>query len=170
MLASILKRADYLSSVSGGGYIAGYVHSHLNKYGPLAYAGMFLTEQIDNLKNYGYYLTPGQNGWERFWSKLRMGGALVISFLLNLDLGSRPGRSPDLWNEITSIYAFIGNSPYFQAGRQVCPDWNHRHPGLLLLLPRSAPHPSLELRSSLLRSGIFIIALNALGRLVSGRK
>ena len=78
----ILKRADYLSSVSGGGYIAGYVHAHLKKDGE-AYAGMFLTEQIDKLKDYGYYLTPGKNGWERFWSRIRMGGALVVSFLMN---------------------------------------------------------------------------------------
>ena len=38
----ILKRADYLSSVSGGGYIAGYVHAHLNKDGRKAYERMFL--------------------------------------------------------------------------------------------------------------------------------
>ena len=110
----ILKRADYLSSVSGGGYIAGYVHAHLNKYRENAYAGMFLTEQIAKLKDYGYYLTPGQNRWERFWSKLRMGGALVISFLMNL-----------IWVValvgvlifgIKFFYYALFNSPYFQAG------------------------------------------------------
>ena len=99
----ILKRADYLSSVCGRGYIAGYVHAHLNKYRENAYAEMFLTEQIAKLKDYGYYLTPGQNRWERFWSKLRMGGALVISFLMNLIWVVALVGSPDLWNKINLL-------------------------------------------------------------------
>jgi predicted acylesterase/phospholipase RssA len=79
----ILRRADYLSSVSGGGYIAGYVHSHLHKDGPKAYDQMFDNSEIERLKQYGYYLTPGETWLDRFWNRVRMSGALTVSFLLN---------------------------------------------------------------------------------------
>jgi predicted acylesterase/phospholipase RssA len=78
----ILKRADYLSSVSGGGYIAGYVHAHVKKDGPCAYRQMFSQEAINSLRNSGYYLAPGR-GLKQIWSRLRMSGTLVASLLMN---------------------------------------------------------------------------------------
>lgn len=78
----VLSRADYLSSVSGGGYIGGYVHAKIKQGGPAIFQQLFAREEIDNLRNYGYYLTPGK-GCKKFWNNLRMFGALTASLLMN---------------------------------------------------------------------------------------
>lgn len=81
----ILSRADYLSSVSGGGYIASYVHARLKQGGPEAYQELFTENEINTLRDYGYYLTPGKSLLrEKLWSYLRLAGAVAGSFLLNL--------------------------------------------------------------------------------------
>ncbi len=78
----VLEQADYLSSVSGGGYIAGYVTSHLRKDGRQAHKEMFLPPGIDWLRQHSFYLTPGRGRWLTL-SRLRLVGALVASFLMN---------------------------------------------------------------------------------------
>jgi hypothetical protein len=89
----ILPLADYLSTVSGGGYIGGYVHATLSKndcpktskqagkQGP--YASLFLKEHIEHLKKYGYYLAPG-TGLIKVFNRLRLGGGFAASFIMNL--------------------------------------------------------------------------------------
>ena len=85
--------------------------------------GCFYRQQIDKLKDYGYYLTPGQNRWERFWSRLRMGGALVVSFLMNwIWVVALAGV---LIFGLKFFFYALFTWPYFPVGRQVCPDWDH---------------------------------------------
>ncbi len=79
----VLERADYLSSVSGGGYIAGYVHARLKQDGPGAYAKLFSLDKIDALRNFAYYLAPGRDLKEKTWSRLRMWGAVAASLIMN---------------------------------------------------------------------------------------
>ncbi len=79
----LLSRADYISTVSGGGYIGGFVHAKLQQGGGFdAFKKLFPKEEIDALRGFGYYLTPG-TGLEKVRSYLRMTGALVASLLLN---------------------------------------------------------------------------------------
>jgi hypothetical protein len=78
----VLEQADYLSSVSGGGYIAGYVTSNLRRDGRRAYKDMFLPPGTDWLRKHSFYLTPGRGRWLTL-SRLRLVGALVASFLMN---------------------------------------------------------------------------------------
>ncbi len=89
----ILRLADYLSTVSGGGYIGGYVHATLNKdgcsnrsndagqHGP--YARLFHEDHIEHFKKYGYYLAPGTK-WIKFFNRLRLAGGFAASFIMNL--------------------------------------------------------------------------------------
>ena len=141
----VLEQADYLSSVSGGGYIAGYVTSHLRRDGRQAYKHMFLPAEIDSLRKYSFYLTPGQ-GRGLTLSRLRLVGALVASFLMNC-----------IWIAALSgilifglkyvfelcILLLASGTPLYKS-HPLCP---HRHLfnlDLELLRPRPAPHSLLE--------------------------
>lgn len=75
----ILRRADYLSTVSGGGYIGGYVHAKLNK--ERSFDALF-DHDIDHLRKRGDYLTPGSGGI-KWLTRLRLAGAFVFSFAMN---------------------------------------------------------------------------------------
>ena len=54
----LLKRADYLSSVSGGGYINSFVQNRLNS--GISYGKLFEKDEIDRLCRYGDYLRPSK--------------------------------------------------------------------------------------------------------------
>ena len=58
----ILQKADYLSSVSGGGYTHAYVQTTAKKSGDLAHA--FSEEHTDAMRQHGEYLTPGKGFWK----------------------------------------------------------------------------------------------------------
>ena len=77
----LLKMADYLSTVSGGGYIGGYIHARLRHLdlNDRQYRQIFTEEDKDRLRQYGNYLTPGN----RPSTLLRAMGAFVGSVLLN---------------------------------------------------------------------------------------
>lgn len=81
----LLDKADYLSSVSGGGYTASYVHATLCRNGAdrKAFDSLFTKEDIDYLRTYDSYLAPGAGLW-RIFNILRLGGAYVYSFFMNL--------------------------------------------------------------------------------------
>ena len=80
----ILHLADYLSTVSGGGYLGGYIQTKL-KSGPdlTAYSSLFTQEDIAHLQAYGNYLTPGKSVG-RIFTSLRLFGAFIFSLLMNL--------------------------------------------------------------------------------------
>lgn len=80
----VLKLADYLSTVSGGGYIGGYVHSKLKENESKAdpYEMLFEDADIKRLLDYGYYLAPGK-GIRGFFNEFRIWAAFLFSLLMN---------------------------------------------------------------------------------------
>jgi hypothetical protein len=80
----VLSKADYLSSVSGGGYAASYVHAKLNvnRVQKNPYETLFIPGDINHIKNKGEYLAPGK-GFTRKLNRMRLAGAFVFSLLMN---------------------------------------------------------------------------------------
>jgi hypothetical protein len=81
----IFSKADYLSTVSGGGYIGGYVQAKLwrKQMCNNPYKTLFDDNDISHLEENGEYLTPGKNTITKFFSYLRLGGAFVFSMIMN---------------------------------------------------------------------------------------
>ncbi|MEL6863268.1 MAG: hypothetical protein AAFP19_02565 [Bacteroidota bacterium] len=73
----LLKRADYLSTVSGGGYTGAYVQATLKKEGQCE--KLFAEKHIDYIRSRGEYLMPGK-GWEKTWNIL----VLMVGYLASL--------------------------------------------------------------------------------------
>jgi hypothetical protein len=80
----ILQLADYISTVSGGGYIGSYVHAKLRETGSNkeSYKELFKEEDLVHIKGFGYYLAPGK-GVKEYVNKLRLAGVFVFSLLMN---------------------------------------------------------------------------------------
>ncbi|RMF25540.1 MAG: hypothetical protein D6765_10300, partial [Bacteroidetes bacterium] len=74
----ILEKADYLSTVSGGGYTGGYVHTTLKKEG--SYDALFQPAHIERLRSNGEYMIPGQQGIRKMWNAF----LLVVGYLSSL--------------------------------------------------------------------------------------
>ncbi len=87
----LLKRADYLSTVSGGGYTGAYLHATIKAIGSEAersgsasnaqdcYDQLFSQDHIDHLRSRGEYLIPGK-GLKKTFNRL----VLVIGYLSSL--------------------------------------------------------------------------------------
>jgi hypothetical protein len=79
----LLKKADYLSSVSGGGYAGSYIHEKLrmNQAGTKnPYSTLFSKGDIDHLRRHGKYLTPPSENKCLKYTTL-IGGYLVTGVL-----------------------------------------------------------------------------------------
>lgn len=63
---NLLKRSDYLSSVSGGGYINSFVQKELHEEDD--YNSLFSEDKIERLKSFGDYLRPHKGGRKVFES------------------------------------------------------------------------------------------------------
>ncbi len=74
---NLLRQADYISSVSGGGYTNSYIQAILQGNG--RYDDLFQDEHIDYLRRRGRYLFPGEGGW-KIWNIF----VLVVAFLVSL--------------------------------------------------------------------------------------
>ena len=70
----ILKNADYLSTVSGGGYCGSYIQTALKESG--SYENLFSDEHIDFMRQRGSYLVPGK-GASKLWNQV----VLIIGYL-----------------------------------------------------------------------------------------
>jgi hypothetical protein len=77
----ILEKADYLSSVSGGGYCGSYVQGTL-KANNGDYANLFAEERMDAVRNHGEYLIPGQ-GLRKKWNELLLVVAYLVSTVMS---------------------------------------------------------------------------------------
>ncbi|MCK6695024.1 MAG: hypothetical protein L6Q97_23355, partial [Thermoanaerobaculia bacterium] len=58
----ILQKADYLSSVSGGGYTHSYIQATVKKNGGLEH--LFSKEHEEAMRQHGEYMTPGKGFWK----------------------------------------------------------------------------------------------------------
>ncbi len=73
----ILKRADYISTVSGGGYTGAYIQACLKS--EESYEHLFKAAHIDDMRSRGEYLIPGTRLVKR-WNAL----VLTIGYLVSL--------------------------------------------------------------------------------------
>lgn len=102
----ILQKADYLSTVSGGGYTHSYVQTTAKSKGD--FKELFTPEQIAALRKHGEYLTPGQGLWKTANTFL-MAVAFVVSWVMSL-------ISPIivlgiLYYLFDVVFGFIGENP-----------------------------------------------------------
>ncbi len=72
----ILHRADYLSTVSGGGYCGSFIQTAARAEGSMD--DIFSEKKIDALRSHGEYMIPGQ-GWPKRWNQL----TLIIGYLVS---------------------------------------------------------------------------------------
>lgn len=77
----ILKKADYLSTVSGGGYTHAYIQGTLKETG--SYEQLFTAEHIDTMRQHGEYMIPGRGFWKSFNGVLLF-VAFLVSWLMSL--------------------------------------------------------------------------------------
>jgi hypothetical protein len=77
----ILEKADYLSSVSGGGYCGSYVQTTLKAEGG-NYETLFDDEKMAAVRNHGEYLIPG-NGFRKKWNQLLLIVAYLVSTIMS---------------------------------------------------------------------------------------
>lgn len=80
----LLSQADYLSTVSGGGYSGGYVHASLwkQRQAPSPFDRIFTAGDQARLQAYGKYLTPGA-GARRLFNDVKVGAAFLASLVMN---------------------------------------------------------------------------------------
>ena len=76
----ILKRADYISTVSGGGYTGSYIQACL-KSGK-SYDSLFQDTHIDYMRSRGEYLMPGTS-WKKRWNILVLTVGYLVSLLMS---------------------------------------------------------------------------------------
>lgn len=76
----ILQKADYLSTVSGGGYTGAYVQTALKNGVP--YEELFQDKHINHLKEKGAYLVPGK-GLRKLWNQFLLVVGFVFSLLMS---------------------------------------------------------------------------------------
>ncbi|MEL6923330.1 MAG: hypothetical protein AAFO94_04715 [Bacteroidota bacterium] len=76
-LFNILKKADYLSTVSGGGYTGAYIQATLKE--EESYDALFKDEHIEYMRSRGEYMIPGTGFW-KLWNQFN----LLVSFLVSL--------------------------------------------------------------------------------------
>ncbi len=77
----ILQKADYLSSVSGGGYTNAYVQGTAKREGD--FDKLFTPEQIDAMRHHGEYLIPGKGFWKT-GNTFLLTVAFAVSWLMSL--------------------------------------------------------------------------------------
>ena len=77
----ILKKADYLSSVSGGGYTHSYVQATAKAQGTME--DLFNEKHIAALREHGEYLTPGKGIWKTANSLVLL-VAVVVSWFMSI--------------------------------------------------------------------------------------
>jgi hypothetical protein len=77
----ILQKADYLSTVSGGGYTHSYVQATIKEKGDFNH--LFTNEHIAGMRQHGEYLTPGQGIWKT-GNTFLMTIAFLVSWLMSL--------------------------------------------------------------------------------------
>lgn len=76
----ILRKSDYLSTVSGGGYTGAHIQAMLKQTGD--YDALFKAKEIDRIRSRGEYMTPGTR-LKKYWNMLVLVVAYIISTLMS---------------------------------------------------------------------------------------
>jgi hypothetical protein len=77
----LLQKADYLSTVSGGGYTHSYIQATVKETGD--FNQLFTEEHIKAFRQHGEYMIPGQGLWKNFNAFL-LAVAFLVSWLMSL--------------------------------------------------------------------------------------
>ena len=78
----ILEKADYISTVSGGGYTGAYIQATLKQLD--GYDELFHEEKIKHLRSYGDYWIPGHGKFEKLWNTLLLTFGFLVSWVMSL--------------------------------------------------------------------------------------
>ncbi len=128
----ILKRADYLSTVSGGGYTHSYVQGTLKEEGD--FERLFTNDHIEAMRTHGEYLIPGQGYW-KIGNAILLAVAFLVSWVMSLvSLLIASGIVYYVYMIITSL---LGKEPFkwLNIFQQNSLDWwGMRIVGLMLLV------------------------------------
>lgn len=81
-LFKILEKADYISTVSGGGYTGAYVQATVKQLD--GYDKLFHEEKIQHLRSYGDYMIPGQGKIEKLWNTILLTFGYLVSWIMSL--------------------------------------------------------------------------------------
>ncbi|MEZ4932375.1 MAG: hypothetical protein R2788_09690 [Saprospiraceae bacterium] len=81
-LFKILEKADYISTVSGGGYTGAYVQATVKQLD--GYDKLFHEEKIQHLRSYGDYMIPGQGKIEKLWNTVLLAFGYLVSWIMSL--------------------------------------------------------------------------------------
>ena len=73
----ILRKADYMSTVSGGGYTGAYIQTTLKEKG--SFDELFHDDHIQYMRSRGEYLQP-DSGFKKIWNRF----VLIIGYLISL--------------------------------------------------------------------------------------
>jgi len=117
----LLEKTDYLSSVSGGGYLAAYIHSALNQEDPVSYSKLFDKEEVvEHLRRHRTHLYKWPD--HKFFSIIYLVFSFLSAILLNW-----------LWLILPAIYC-----TYYKVGS----NWDYVILVLLILLPAITLSPN----------------------------
>ncbi|MEO1517315.1 MAG: hypothetical protein AAFV95_19975 [Bacteroidota bacterium] len=123
----LLKRADYLSTVSGGGYTGAYIQATLKSEG--SYDSLFQKEHLVHMRSWGEYLLPGM-GWLKRWNTL----VLIVGFLVSLLMSwSSPIILIALFYILYGLISQLFNFESFESVRAMFEQINVVEYGLLVL-------------------------------------
>ncbi|MCB0705802.1 MAG: hypothetical protein KDC34_10855 [Saprospiraceae bacterium] len=78
----ILRKADYLSTVSGGGYTGAYIQATMRNQAD--FDQLFHKDHIEHLRSYGAYLIPGQTTFEKLWNTILLIVGYLFSWVMSL--------------------------------------------------------------------------------------
>ena len=81
-LFRLLEKADYISTVSGGGYTGSYIQTMVKQTG--GYDELFDENKIKHLRNYGDYLIPGQGKLDKLWNTILLITGYLVSWAMSL--------------------------------------------------------------------------------------
>lgn len=81
-LFKLLEKADYISTVSGGGYTGAYLQTTIKEKN--GYDELFDEEKLQYLRRYGNYLIPGQGALAKLWNTLLLIVGFLVSWIMSL--------------------------------------------------------------------------------------
>ena len=115
-LFKILEKADYISTVSGGGYTGAYLQATIKQED--GYDELFEEKKISRLKKYGDYWIPGQDKLTKFWNTLLLTFGYLASWAMSLFSPATVVIMGYL------LFKSIASLQLFQVG-DVLLDWNY---------------------------------------------